>query len=356
MRLNYPASGQFGGLLQQKYELATAIQRNGIAKMLQKANISPESLNDKRIIDLGARNGDTTLGMLEYASKVHIIGVEEESLPLLIAKVKFGLGSLEEIREIGKLVDALPETYKLPDNWLQYFISSSSTLNSRVQFVQSDIEKLPTTLRSNQVSPRSINAIVGYQILHWLNCDETNLPSNNILQALSQSLESGGIFLAGTSTAFMEIPQDQVVDGMTKEQYSIDNHPYIQLVYRKIDEVLGVEFSLTQQSPATPIVSLSALKRKLELYGFGEIEVGNFLVTAGRDYIINEAIKLRAIHQGRLARVPENRQIPLLMEAILEANKYCDMLTDLRKADPRLVESNIYDVVAFIKATKISDI
>ncbi|MBI2079566.1 hypothetical protein HYT84_02280, partial [Candidatus Micrarchaeota archaeon] len=114
-------------------------------------------------------------------------------------------------------------------DFAKHFFSSSALLPSdRASFVNTRLERLPKILRAK------VDAIVGFQILQWLNADESGLPKQEIINAIAETLLPGGVFIGGTSTAFIQIDPTAQVDGKTKSEYSIDFHPFMQMVCAKI--------------------------------------------------------------------------------------------------------------------------
>ena len=78
MKLNYPVADGKGGVTQQRLELLSRMQRDGVKRLLKAADIKLEGL--RTVVDLGCRNGDTTLGLAESVPNARIIGIEESNV------------------------------------------------------------------------------------------------------------------------------------------------------------------------------------------------------------------------------------------------------------------------------------
>jgi|GEM_PF-2555590 len=340
MKPNYPVERK-GGISQQPYEARTKIQRTCVKSLLKSAGVKLEGL--RTTVDLGCRNGDTTLGILEVTSdKTRIIGVEEYKEALLIAKAKFGVASSDEIKQITGLLG------EMPDGFLDSFEEDTKPFRKRAAFVNSPVEGMPTTIADRA------DLIVGFQILHWLNAGDNGLPAVETMKAINESLAAGGIFLSGTSTAFIAISPDEEIDGKKKSEYSIDGHPFVKTVYEKI---AGIVSKITGHEPQPvtekPPLSMDSLMEVFENAGFKDIKTGAFLVTSGREEVIREVVKLRPEHQGRLNGIDSGELREDIIDLAIEsANNECDLLAGAGKGDPRLVETNIWDAVPYIMATK----
>ena len=345
MKPNYPVAVG-GGISQQAYEARTRIQRKGVTRMLRAAGIELERL--RTVVDLGCRNGDTTLGVLETVPKARVIGVEEHREALLIARAKFGMLTGQERDEIKGLGEMIEE---VTSGWLgNFYANAKATDLYRLSLVNSPLEHLPTVLGDEKA-----DLIVGFQVLHWLNADETGLPTMEVLKAIYDSLAAGGIFLAGTSTAFIAIDPNEKIEGMTKAEYSIDNHPFVQMVYECIEDAVSAILGYAPQPVlAKPPLSKEGLEMRLRNAGFAMVSSDAFLVTSGREEVIDNVVRLRPEHQGRLNGVdnPDERK-RIIEDAIRFANGICDQKVSGGEQDPRLVETNIYDAVPFVIATRL---
>ncbi len=341
MKPNYPVERK-GGVSQQAYEARTKTQRICAKNLLKTAGVKLEGL--RTVVDLGCRNGDTTLGILEATSKeTKVIGVEEYREALLIAKAKFGVASSEEIKEIGELLKGMPEGF------VDSFVQDSKLVVDRVSLINSTVEDLNLKDKAD--------LIVGFQILHWLNAGENGLPTPEVMQAINESLASGGVFLSGTSTAFIAISPDEEIDGKKKSEYTIDGHPFIRMVYEKIADIVSLVSDEHEPQPVPvtekPPLSMDLLIELFESSGFEDIKTGAFLVTPGREEIIEGVSRIRPVHQGRLDGIDdEGLREEIIDFAVKFSNSKCDLLVEAGIADPRLVETNIWDAVPYIMATK----
>jgi hypothetical protein len=192
--------------------------------------------------------------------------------------------------------------------------------------------------------------VVGYQVLHWFNAGESAIIDPRIIGAILRTLKYGGTFLAGTSTAFVQLDPNTQVEGMGLYEYSIDQHPFVQLVYAEIaSRVCAVLGSVSQ--PTAPQFSMQQLIDLFLNSGFRSAKVGGFLVTPGREKLVSEVVRIRPVHQGRLNGINESARVEILDQAILAANQTCDIIVREDKGpDPRVVETNVWDVVPWIKA------
>ncbi len=335
MKSGYPCSVK-GGVSQQAHEAVERTQRSGIQILLRHSGVKFDLL--KRVVDLGSRNGDTTLGLVEVLPKhVRVVGVEEVLDAALIAKVKFGHDlSTAELARVAPLIE------QLPAQWLKSITSDAASYKDRVSFHSMPFTSLSKT---NGDSVGKSDLIIGHQVLHWLDCNSEGLPLGSLLNSIRESLSVGGVFVGSTSTAFMAIDSNQQVDGMVKSQYSFDNHPFVQLVY-KIAERLVREITGSIPTPILdhPPLSVEKLTRSFTKGGFGSTRFDAFLVPVPLD-----AVKLRLAHQGRLNGVPEDARAELIIAIMDEANGESTLLAH-HGQDPRLHKGNLYDLVPFVIA------
>jgi SAM-dependent methyltransferase len=339
MRPNYPAATN-GGVSQQGYEAQTLAQRNGVKTLLKAAGIQVEGL--RTVVDIGCRNGDTTLGLLQATPKTtQVFAVEECLDALLIAKVKFGGGTATEFVSVSRLLS------KLPPRWLDTFAEDAKPVGWRATFVHSPIAKMASKLPF----PSTVDLAVGYQALHWLDADYLGRLSTQVVKGIYESLAAGGVFLAGTSTAFVSLPREFSVEGKTVAQFSIDEHPYVKMIYAEIAKLALTWPRKTEPERLKGRISLDGIAKQLTKIGFSAVETGGYLYTPGREKVITDVVKLRPAHQGMLGGIPENDRAELVEMAIGAANQKCDEIAR-NGQDPRLVETNIWDVVPFIKATR----
>ncbi|MBI5223487.1 class I SAM-dependent methyltransferase [Candidatus Micrarchaeota archaeon] len=335
MKTNYPAAIR-GGVSQQHYEATTLMQRRGIQTLLKAAGVQLEGAT--KVLDLGARAGDTTLGVLEHLPNAHVIGLEEPAnrLALLLAKTKFGIATEVELKEVAEI------SRELPAGYLDSFRLDSAPHAGRVSFEELHWSALPLA-----------DAAVGYQLLHWLDADSTGAPKPEILQAIANALSAGGVFISGTSTAFVQLDPDLRVEGKTQSEYSIDKHPFVQMVY---DQIAKITAQILGKAPepitANPPLSMNDLSSRFLAAGFSEVRVDGFLVTPGRDQVVREVVKLRPAHQGRLEGIALGERSTIIQTAIANANAECETVIAAGAQDPRLIETNVWDVVPFIGARK----
>ncbi|HID72690.1 TPA: hypothetical protein EYP38_02000 [Candidatus Micrarchaeota archaeon] len=338
MKQGYPVAER-GGISQQRYEQKTGMQRRGIQTMLKTAGVRMDG--PMRIVDLGCRNGDTTLGLLEAAPKeAHVIGVEEFSQALTLARFKFGLHNDADERDLLKLVgDILQFT---GSNFYE-FRDTAKPMLGRVDFVHSMMDELLSVVSGADL-------VAGFQLLHWLDNDSNDLPKGEILKSIAHIMVPGGTFISGTSTAFVGIDPNGMIDGMTKAEYSIDEHPFFKEVYARIEAAVKM---MPGHAPmpvsAGAQLKLDALVGLMESCGFTDVQTGAFLVTPGREEVISEVVKIRPKHQGRLEGIPEVKAAEIIARAIAETNEHFDS-ADSR--DPRQRVMNIWDAVPYVKATR----
>ncbi|MBI5227640.1 hypothetical protein HY988_03570 [Candidatus Micrarchaeota archaeon] len=342
MKANYPASVR-GGVSGQVYEARTQMQRRGMGALLRAAGVAIERLN--RVTDIGCRNGDTTLGLLQaLPPSVRVTGVDEFGDAISLAKAKFGLLSAPELAEFAHLIS------DLPPGWLESFGVDAEPHRSRVSFREVRL----TNLNGFNGGTSKPELAIGYQILHWLDCDPSGLPLKSLIASIFASLSSSGVIVAGTSTAFMKMDPAQKVDGMTPNQYSIDEHPFVKMVYEQI-AVLVRDRIGSSPTPVleNPPLSKDRLDRQFRKAGASKVEFSEFLVTPGREEVISQVVRIRPAHQGRLNGITdETIRAAIIGTAIDQANADCDETVRKGQADPRLHEGNIWDVVPFIVARK----
>ena len=338
MKPNYPVAIK-GGVGQQATESRTRIHLNGTKRMLKASGLMLEGI--RKIVDLGCRNGDTTLGVLQEAPKdAKVIGIEEYREALLLAKAKFGVSSEKEAMHIADLISEMPE------GWIETFRNESEEFKDRTSFFTSQVENMPELIQNADL-------IFGFQILHWLNANEDGFPTTETLAAINQSLAPGGKFLAGTSTAFVELSPEEKVEGKKKSEYDFNAHPFVKMFFARVGEIIE---KLTGKTPIPivnkPQLSMDKLTNLLESVGFRDVQHGGFLATNGREELLFRVLPLTAVHQGRLGGIaPEQRELVTQL-ALNYTNADCELIVMEGKPDPRLVETNVYDVVPFILATK----
>jgi len=339
MKKGYPVI-ENGGVSQQPYELKSSMQRKGIQRMLCTAKVGLEGL--QLIVDLGCRNGDTTLGLLEAAPSAKVVAVEEVLDALALAKFKFGIATSGERKAVAQMMgDSLSSV----DIHLQKFRADAASTLDRVEFVKSNMNCLG--FLSGEA-----DLVAGFQLLHWLDEGHDGLPKREIMKSISKCLRPGGTFISGTSTAFVEIDTTKRIDGMSVAEYSIDHHPFFSCLYTNIADALGAQTEvIPAHAPPLPSLKLDALAGLLESVGFKDVEIGAFLVTPGRELVLTEVSRIRPKHQGRLEGVPEPRAAEIVREAITAANEYFSLNFEPTN-DPRNLDRNIYDAVPYVKATK----
>ena len=360
MKANYPI-----GIEQQRYEAKRGMLREGAGRILRASGLQLEGI--RTALDIGCRFGDTTLGTLEALPNAHVTGIDEFLHAILVAQMKFGKGTSGYTqREMNELLSQLPE------GWLETFSRDAAPYTDRVALGKWNLASLHDCMRDEKV-----DLVTGFQVLHWLNADETGLPLTDIFRGIYDILAPGGIFIAGTSTAFIAIDPNETIDGMTKDQYSIDNHPFVKMVYEDIKSQRNIyeytiplmhatyisgdcEFLEHVPEPVTanPPLSREGLERQLRNLGLGigfsDVRFGGFLVDAGRENVVNELVRIRPEHQGRLNDIwdPELRK-RIIDTAITNSNLECDALVAIRqRPDPRLVDTNTFDAVPFVIAKK----
>ncbi|HLC68994.1 MAG TPA: class I SAM-dependent methyltransferase [Candidatus Bilamarchaeaceae archaeon] len=342
MKANYPI-----GIEQQRYEAKRGMLREGAGRILRASGLQLEGI--RTALDIGCRFGDTTLGTLEALPNAHVTGIDEFLHAILVAQMKFGKGTSGYTqREMNELLSQLPE------GWLETFSRDAAPYTDRVALGKWNLASLHDCMRDEKV-----DLVTGFQVLHWLNADETGLPLTDIFRGIYDILAPGGIFIAGTSTAFMELDPNERVEGKTRREYSIDHHPYVQMVYTNIgDIVAGIVGNVAEPVLKKPLLSREGLERQLRNLalgiGFSDVRFGGFLVDAGRENVVNELVRIRPEHQGRLNDIwdPELRK-RIIDTAITNSNLECDAWVAIRqRPDPRLVDTNTFDAVPFVIAKK----
>lgn len=338
MKMNYPAAIN-GGAAQQAYEMRTRNARDGVKRMLAAAKIDVERLST--VFDLGCRAGDTTLGILQVTPEyTHIFAFEEYSDAIILAKLKFASRmcphKVERGDELGRL---------LPTGWLNSFRQEVLRVSGRSFFVHcNSISDLPS------LYPKA-DLAVGFQLLHWLDAGENGLPKPEIIRSIREGLKTGGVFLAGTSTAFFDFGKADVIEG-TRSRWSIHEHPFMKIVFEEVARLMAVERQVPE--PAKPTLSISNLGELLMANGFGDIQFGHFLISYPLNVLITETARNVPLHQGRLNGVPDEAKARIIDCALKLANARCDSLAGDGKADPRLVaDRNVWEAVPWLRATAV---
>ena len=345
MKHNYPVAHK-GGIAQQAYEARTRIQLRGVKRLLLAANVQTDRV--KMAVDLGCRGGDTTLGILQaIPGIIQVIGIEEVLEAVILASLKFHTEHKWDNREAVTRVKAWKDAESGLQEFFNSFTVDSSKFCNRHQ-CQFDFAHLQEFTQLPDVFG-GIDLIVGFQILHWLDAADNGLPKPEIIKAVYDTLASGGVFIGGTSTAFIHIDQNQRVEGKTRAEFSIDEHPFVKMVYERIKSIVQ-QITLMVPVPVTAAQPLkeAELIRLFTDAGFIGVQTGAFLVTPGREEVTNGVVRLRPEHQGRLEGVPQEQRTALVEQSIKDANAACDSM----QTDPRLDNQHIYDAVPFLKATK----
>lgn len=361
MRKNHPSSPECGhGASYAPLELRTGLHLKGMQKLFRASGISVEGI--RTVVDLDARDGTTALALAKELPNARVIGISEFRMPYLVARAKWGILEPNENYDAGICLGLWPPGissifYKKVAEELGIDTSDifrpqlRTEVTDRVDFVNLSIE-------TAEISGADL--VIGYQLLQWLNADESGLPNKDSLNSILSMLVPGGKFVAGISSGFVSVDPKEKIEGMTRNEYVLDDHEFVRLDYQMIARLVA---GITGKMPFSPTAAkakftMQEVKQRLEENGFVNINFGAFLVTPGIEEILTDqeggVLMLRPMHQGRLEGIEiQARRDAIMRTALMLTYRECDRLVAQGKTDPRtIIDRNIWDAVPFVVAEK----
>lgn len=359
-REGYPAGGKPPGVCGQRYELETGIFRSGsktaITKLREALEDALPFTDGMRVLEIGCRQGDSTLGLIEGAlpTRINVLATDPVEQARILARWKFGRGDYREhdiLRVMQRVLGNHPTgdeakawLDQLPREQVDAFLSEAGKYRISTEFIDPP---------DNLYVYGPFSLVYGYQAGHWI---ETNpdgeyagYPKAEHLDNIAKAAGPGKYIYLGYSTAFFDVDPELRVDGLNRSQYSIDDHQffrnYIAILVRNVARATGKsEDEIVRNTvwhTRAPKPNESGFKKYLEGIGLKLVSNIGYLVTPGAEKVVTQVAELRPVHQGYLNFVPEPERARLIGASLEEANR----------TGSHLIHSdatNIYDVVPML--------